>query len=93
MYASLKTLFTVLTSPSSVKDTRLSLSPKDRQELQQSKLSQQVCKNDRVNQDTSHQILLSKNSKRKAHTPTHHSDRPGEANEVLVLFVTQISAL
>jgi len=69
----------LFTSPSSVKDTRLSLSPKDRQELQQSKLSQQVCKNDRVNQDTSHQILLSKNSKRKAHTSTHHRDRPVSA--------------
>ena len=68
----------------------MSHSPKEGQEMQQSKLSKQASDTDSVNQDTNHQILFSKNNKRKAHTPTRHGNKPGEGNGALVLFVTHI---
>ena len=78
--SSLITFLIVLSLPKSVMDTRESHSPKEEKEVQQSKLSEQVCKNDEENQDTSCQTLFSKNNKRKAHTPTHHVSTPGKAH-------------
>ena len=79
----------MLTSPSA-KDAKVSHTPEEEQELPQSKLSKQASKNDRVNQEASHEILFSKNNKRKAHTPTCDEKKPGEANNGLVLVVTLI---
>lgn len=82
VYASLITFLTVLSPPKSVKDTctRVSHSLTEGKEVQQSKLSKQVCRNDGVNLDTSYQTLFSKDNKRKAHTPTHHANTPGKAH-------------
>ena len=60
-------------------DTSVSHSPKEGKEVQQPKLSKQLCTNGGVNQDTSYQTLFSKNNKRKAHSPTHHANTPGKA--------------
>jgi len=66
----------LLTSPTSVRDAKVSYSSKEKEEVQQSTLSKQPCKNNGVNQDTRHQALFSKDNKRKAHVPTNHRNTP-----------------
>ena len=80
VYASLITFLIVLSPPKPVMDARMSHSPKEGKEVQQSKLSEQVCQNDGENLNTSCQTLFSKDNKRKAHTPTHHANTPGKAH-------------
>lgn len=76
----------MLISPTSVNDGKVSHSHKEGQEVHQSKLSKQVCKNDGVHRDTSHQTLFSKDNRRIAHSQTHHKNKPGKQIEYFFLF-------